>query len=750
MTTSPSAVRDQHPSLADWDAYRRGPQYTHELLTPATTLAAHLERCASCRELVARLEALTAALECDADAAPPGLWSRIAASRASGDRVLLPGQPIDDEDGLDAASMPRDVARSLPSPRAPHRAARRTLLAAGLAAVAALALFRRTPVAEAGIIAGTMTLSPAMPKPGEAVDVRYAAGALFGRPSTLRLRARVRTASASDETGGITVTTLGTLTRTEGNEYRGHFRLPDSIVFAALVVEDTAARAVDDFGGRTWEVLRSTSAGQPSLAALHQRAEDLMGRGWEAGLANVRRMVALYPDSLEAWSWLASFENWMSLANDSTKAVHRTQAARLEQLYTTHGLVHPEKIGRFFWYTRQLDTAANTRWAARLLRAAPTNEFAIQERMLRAMRRAWETGDSVGALAALEAMWPEVPRSRQGQVAGEALSLIPKTDANAVAVQRWLTRAQGESPTIGQDRSAGRVYLRIPSLQRVALAKLRRAAERSTNPAEFTRALTETADAFGRRQFRSRALSDAALGQALATVGERAQAIDILRRAADAAWDPEVFTALANASMAAGDTAFALPHLARVAVDPRTAAERKRSVDALGRARLGAAGWDTMLATQRAELSRRVLAEARPRHVDDVTLPDLQNRTTTLYQLGGGKPLLVVFWSPNCGPAVDALPAIEALGKDLAARGLPMITIVEQPRRDRALDETIARTRFTRPVYLDAGGKASAAFNNWGTPQLYLVDGRGRVQFAPTSDVDEVRVQAEAMLAAKD
>jgi hypothetical protein len=53
-------------------------------------------------------------------------------------------------------------------------------------------------------------------------------------------------------------------------------------------------------------------------------------------------------------------------------------------------------------------------------------------------------------------------------------------------------------------------------------------------------------------------------------------------------------------------------------------------------------------------------------------------------------------------------------------------------------------------VYLDPGGKASAAFNNWATPQIYLLDAKGRVQFAPTEDVNLLRLRAEAVLGAQE
>jgi hypothetical protein len=67
------------------------------------------------------------------------------------------------------------------------------------------------------------------------------------------------------------------------------------VVYAAFVAEDSSRNLIDDHQRRTWELLTTLDGVRPSLTALDQRANDLMGRNFEEGHATVRRMTVLYP-----------------------------------------------------------------------------------------------------------------------------------------------------------------------------------------------------------------------------------------------------------------------------------------------------------------------------------------------------------------------------------------------------------------------------------------------------------------------
>src|SRR5205823_7888917 len=129
-----------------------------------------------------------------------------------------------------------------------------------------------------------------------------------GKP-WLTLRARLRSPNGDGYNSGIPTVTLARLTR-RGDAFEGTVTLPDSVVYAALVVEDSAGRVLDG-ADRPWEILVAAPDGKPTFAALDQRANDMMGRNAEEGLATVRRMVALYPDEVRAWNWLISHQSWL-------------------------------------------------------------------------------------------------------------------------------------------------------------------------------------------------------------------------------------------------------------------------------------------------------------------------------------------------------------------------------------------------------------------------------------------------------
>ena len=73
---------------------------------------------------------------------------------------------------------------------------------------------------------------------------------------------------------------------------------------------------------------------------------------------------------------------------------------------------------------------------------------------------------------------------------------------------------------------------------------------------------------------------------------------------------------------------------------------------------------------------------------------------------------------------------------------------MEEPR-SAALDQFIRERGLRIPVYYDARKEVSPALNQWGTPAYFLLDGAGRVRFRRADPVDELLVQAEALLAAE-
>ncbi|WP_298206813.1 TlpA disulfide reductase family protein [Gemmatimonas sp.] len=633
--------------------------------------------------------------------------------------------------------------------RVPDRRRRRASLGAvALLTAAALALWviiRPQPVLEAGMISGRLVLSPASPRAGERVEVRYSAGALFGRTERLRLRGRVRTTAAESYEQGVPVIALGTLERVEGNEYRGQFVLPDSFVFAALAVEDTLATEVDDFGGRAWEVLRAGPDGRPLLDALEQRAHDLMGRSWEEGLATARRMASLYPDSVRAVKWLQTYELWMGIATDSTRAVHLQNAQRFAERDLRRPMSAHE-LGEHFWYVRTLDTSLALPWRQRLLREAPRSGLAVQEELID-VQRLVATGriDSAAAVKRLDMLWPRVPRERAGQIGGAALSLLGGRSERAADLRRWIDRLHAADTTEGGRRRLAQELIDHPLTRADGMARLRTLLVQSA-PGTSYRRLGESRAANARRLSEERASTLAVLGSALLADGAYAAARDTLQLAVSLTWSPAVWRRLAEAHTALRDSVGAAHAWAHEIVDPRTTATVHDSLNRVGLRLLGASGWATSTSAAERALRTHLDARALRRVVGEAEVTALDGRRAALSDMAKGRGLVVVFWSPLCGPAVEAVPEIESLRRQLARRGVPLVVIAEQSAVTPELTKVMTEQRLEAPVYLDVGGGAAARFNNWGTPTLYLLDTDGRVMFPGTTDVPSALFYSAALL----
>jgi thiol-disulfide isomerase/thioredoxin len=641
-------------------------------------------------------------------------------------------------------SINDDLEMNLLSDRRSRRA---SLTAMALMTAAALALWivvRPQPVLEAGMISGRLVLSPAAPRAGEQVKVRYLAGALFGRPERLRLRGRVRTTKAESYEQGVPVITLATLDRAQGNEYQGQFVLPDSFVFAALAVEDSLAREVDDFGGRTWELLRTGPDGRPLLDALVQRAHDLMGRSWEEGLATARRLGVLYPDSVRAVTWLKSYESWMGIATDSARAIHLENARRFAKRDIRRPM-SADELGQQYWYARTLDPSLALPWRQRLLREAPRSGLAVQEELIDIQRLvASRKIDSAAGLQRLDALWPRVPLERAWQVGGAALALLRNHAARVKDRRPWVDRLDAADTTEDGRRRLAQVLIELPETRADGMARLRTLLRQSA-PGTLHRLLGETGRANMRRLSDERARTLETLGGALLMDGAYTAARDTLQKAAALTWSPAVWRRLAEAHLAMRDSTSAATAWAHMIVDPRTPPAVRDSLDRTGARLIGASAWLTSKSAAARALRDHLNARAIRRAIGDVPVATLDGRRAALTRMSKGRGLVVVFWSPLCGPALEAVPEIEALRQQLEQRGISLVVVAEQPAITPELTKTLSAQRMTAPIYLDVDGAAAARFNNWGTPTLYLLDANGRVMFPGTSDVQEALLFSAAL-----
>jgi thiol-disulfide isomerase/thioredoxin len=220
----------------------------------------------------------------------------------------------------------------------------------------------------------------------------------------------------------------------------------------------------------------------------------------------------------------------------------------------------------------------------------------------------------------------------------------------------------------------------------------------------------------------------------------------VLTEAASHGWNLSVFRAVRTASLAAGDTARALTMAAWIAADPRTERAFADSARPRGEQVLGAAGWQAQLDSAHGEFVRRMLADAPARSVDTrARVSDRAGRSHTLRELAGGKVTVVAFWSRFCGPAIETLPRLNAVAARLKRDSVRVVSIIDETADSKELTSFLNEKNVTLPTYLDTWHESSRAFNQWATPNYYVLDSSGRVRFKVSDSADEALAQAEAL-----
>jgi thiol-disulfide isomerase/thioredoxin len=693
-------------------------------------IASHLEHCQSCRDVLQLLRGASASQWNAPGTEPsPELLARILESRASDARVILPSDT--------------QIAGSRSTPN------RLSLIAAAaviLAVIGGVLVTRTASDVEAGATSGTLVLNPAMPRPGQTVSVTYRAAAMLANQPTLVLRARMRDTGSESYNAGFPTVRAAMLQRGADGDFTGHFVIPANIVYAALAVADTSAQSVDDNAGRDWEILVSDSTGKPLFTALDQRANDMMGRNWEEGLATAHRMVALYPRDLRAWSWLRAFNRWLGkVGDDSIRVRDRAQLAKFDSMFT-NGVASDADIGRMAWFADGIDSSIAAHWRARLMQQAPRNSFAVQWRLIAILDTLHQRNDTATVLRQMDALWDSAPLDPKAQIATYATGMAMDA-ADTTLIKLWTTRqALGGGDKRDFARWVATQFTKIPALRAEGIKLVRNEMDSLAILHPSEQALDETIAEQRARHNVSRRNLLATLGQALVASGDYAGARQVLDEAVSKGWNLEVFRAVRTASLAAGDTAHALTMAARISVDPRTSPTFTDSLRPVAERVLGAAGWNAELATARKEFVKRMLESSTPRSIrGDPRLRDLDGQTTKLSALAQGKVTIVAFWSRFCGPAIEDLPVMNAVATRLAKSGVRVVSVVDEANSSAALKQFLRDRKVTMPTYLDSWHEGSRAFNQWGTPDYYVIDADGRIRFAGTNSAETVLARAEAL-----
>jgi hypothetical protein len=695
-------------------AYLTLSRYAADELAPRkrARVAAHLAGCARCRAALTGRRAVVGALhDIPEPDLPADLFDRITARRDAGERVILPA---------DHTATP--AAR-------PRRGLRAAAALAAAAVAAAVVLAVGAP--EAGADASELRILTPAPRAGQEVEVEYRATSRLAGEERLVVRARLFTGEQSPVARHAVV---GELWRTGPRTFRGSFRLADPVVYAALAVEDAAGSRVD-LDRAAWTVRVHGGDGRPLLAALG--AEERFRGEWNEALAleTAREMTRLYPDSVHAWLTLYGRESALAggAAADSLRAFHLGRMRALERRLSSRAAPAPGEMATLAYYASSVDdTATERRWVERLVREHPRNPAAVQRRVFAAVEA--HRGDRPAILAALERLWGEV---------GEGSPQLPFTGfmvaqqaGDPDALLRWGDRLIAREP--GMRAMLARSASEVPALRDTALSLLRVQLREMDRRGDGERTLGYTVDETRRGLRRARGYFLGQHGKALLAAGRTEAALDTLARAVESTWNVDLLRTVAETRLAAGDTAGALAPLARAAVDPITAPAFADSARARLGGRFDAAAWARETAAGRREL-HAYLAEQDIRRPlrGEVRLRRADGAEETFRPASAG-PTVVSFWSRFCPPSVMQMGDLRTAARDLAARGVRVVTLTEEEPSPE-FTAFLREKGYDFPVRLDVDGGASRAFDARGTPQHFVLDAAGRIRFESHGLEDLVR-----------
>ena len=702
-------------------------------------VARHLLQCARCRSQAAFVVKVAAASgQLAPSRAPDAVLGRVLAARERGERRILPVPPEPGHTG----------GRRLPA----------WAIAAGVAlAATSVALFGRAERADAVSPHSELHLAPAVARHGETVRVRYvpAAGTFRGSDS-LSLRARFRTPRDPMYVAHTPARGIATLIADGKGAYHGAFVVPDSFVYASLVVEDLAATTVDDNAGRRWEVLVRDSANHPTFASLDQRVNDMMGHSWEEGYATARRLTDLYPERVWSWTTRIFFERAV-LGESRADSLSRAYAPIIDSLARkakgARALPHQEISAIFRHYVVRArsgtDSAELRFWWDRIRREHPQHEQVAQHSAIGLSQSLFETRPRA-LLDSLEQLYPRFA-NLTATPAGTNLIYVA-LDASRHADDDRAFRRWYERLLRGKPDSATRLALELatrPGSRREGIASLKAVLAMPAANRSLARGGAETRARYEKRLAAEDRRVRAALGRALVADGQTTEGLSVLRGAAAGEWDLAIFRDLATAFLAAGDSASAFAMHARVTADPRTSTRLSDSLARTGRVKLGVAAWDSSVAASKREMHRALRERSLIRSLrGDAVVRDARGTSRSVRELSGGKPAVVILWSRRCGAAIEALPALAQTLPRLLASDTPVLFVVDEPASPE-LSEYLKSKGVVWPVHHDVDGSTKRAFASFGTPAYYVLDGAGRIRFNRVNGEAELIAMVDALRESK-
>jgi thiol-disulfide isomerase/thioredoxin len=91
-----------------------------------------------------------------------------------------------------------------------------------------------------------------------------------------------------------------------------------------------------------------------------------------------------------------------------------------------------------------------------------------------------------------------------------------------------------------------------------------------------------------------------------------------------------------------------------------------------------------------------------------------------------GKVTLLNFWATWCPPCKKEMPSIQRLEEIMKGTDF-RIAAVSTGEKRKTVEDFIAKTAYTFPVYLDESGSLGASFASQGIPTTYIIDKSGKI-----------------------
>jgi len=474
-----------------------------------------------------------------------------------------------------------------------------------------------------------------------------------------------------------------------------------------------------------------------------------MGRSWEEAYATARLNVQIHPQLLAAWNELQFFERELlgDRAADSLAKGRSKMLREITNRYRAASDVPAIELGTLVWWSyADKDTSTLAYWYGRLARKDPHHPQVAQIAAVQLYDRYWSTAPRL-LLDSLEVLWQRVaPVYGPGTYIISTGQQVARKVGDGKTYQRWVDRASGKDSLARTGLAlAGFAPTREEGIRRIRsalttpLADLQRERPLTANQNEYARKIAD----------RKRELFGA-LGEALIATGKRREGLDTLSIAVSDGWDLQLLKRVAAQRLEAGDTTGWLKVEARISVDPRASKPHIDSITRLTASRLGTANWSEARATAEREMVRETMSRSILRTIrGDPTAMNDAGQNQSLKELTAGKPSVIVYWSRHCGPALEALPAIDSVGRVLRSEGVPVYLIADEGHSAETAS-FFREHRIHIPVLYDSRKEINITLHNFGTPAYYVLDRGGRVRFNYAQEVNDILLQIRAIQSSVD